>query len=59
MPVDCDRCVVVGDGSPAAPLGLQDMAVVTTPHGTLVCRMQDTEQVRRVTEAVRERGSRS
>lgn len=59
VPVDCDRCVVVGDGSPAAPLGLQDMVVVTTPHGTLVCRMQDTEQVRRVTEAVRERGSRS
>ena len=59
VPVDCDRCVVVGDGSPAAALGLQDMVVVTTPQGTLVCRLQDTEQVRRVTEAVRARGSRS
>lgn len=59
VPVDCDRCVVVGDGSPAAPLGLQDMVVVTTPQGTLVCRIQDTEQVRRVTEAVRARGNRS
>lgn len=59
VPVDCDRCVVVGDGSPAAPLGLQDMIVVTTPQGTLVCRVQDSEQVRRVTEAVRARESRS
>ncbi|MEQ1833984.1 MAG: sugar phosphate nucleotidyltransferase [Candidatus Eisenbacteria bacterium] len=59
VPVDCERCVVVGDGSPAAPLGLQDMVVVTTPQGTLVCRVQDTEQVRRVTEAVRARGNRS
>jgi mannose-1-phosphate guanylyltransferase len=57
VPVDCDRCVVVGDGSPAAALGLADMVVVTTPHGTLVCRREDSEQVRRVTEAVRERGS--
>ena len=57
VPVDCDRCVVVGDGFPAAPLGLSDMVVVATPHGTLVCRRQDTEQVRRVTEAVRARGS--
>ena len=56
VPVDCDRCVVVGDGSPAAPLGLSDMVVVVTPQGTLVCHRQDTEQVRRVAEAVRARG---
>jgi mannose-1-phosphate guanylyltransferase len=56
IPVDCDRCVVVGDGFPAAPLGLSDMVVVATPQGTLVCRRQDTDQVRRVTEAVRARG---
>ncbi len=55
VPVDCDRCVVVGDGSPAAALGLSDMVVVTTPHGTLVCRREDSEQVRRVSEAVRAR----
>jgi mannose-1-phosphate guanylyltransferase len=59
VPVDCDRCVVVGDGFPAAPLGLSDMVVVATPQGTLVCRRQDTDQVRRVTEAVRARASRS
>ena len=57
VPVDCERCVVVGDGFPAAPLGLSDMVVVATPQGTLVCRRQDTDQVRRVTEAVRARGS--
>ena len=59
VPVDCDDCVVVGDGAPAAPLGLSDMVVVSTPNGTLVCRRQDTEQVRRVAEAVRARGSRA
>lgn len=56
VPVDCDDCVVVGDGAPAAALGLSDMVVVATPNGTLVCRRQDSEQVRRVTEAVRARG---
>ena len=59
VPVDCDRCVVVGDGAPAAPLGLSDMVVVATPQGTLVCRRQDTEQVRRVADAVRARRSGS
>ena len=54
IPVDCDGCVVVGDGAPAAPLRLSDMVVVATPNGTLVCRRQDTEQVRRVAEAVRD-----
>jgi mannose-1-phosphate guanylyltransferase len=57
VPVDCDRCVVVGDGVPAAPLGLSDMVVVATPQGTLVCRLADSDQVRRVTEAVRAHGS--
>ena len=57
VPVDCDRCVVVGDGLAAAPLGLSDMVVVATREGTLVCRRQDTDQVRRVSEAVRAHGS--
>jgi mannose-1-phosphate guanylyltransferase len=56
VPVDCERCVVVGDGCIAAPLGLSDMVVVATRLGTLVCRRQETEQVRRVTEAVRAHG---
>lgn len=55
--VDCDDCVIVGDGVPVAPMGLQGMVVVTTPNGTLVCRRADSEQVRRVTEAVRAEGS--
>jgi mannose-1-phosphate guanylyltransferase len=55
VPVDCDDCVVVGDGAPAAPLRLSGLVVVTTPQGTLVCRREDSEQVRRVAEAVRAR----
>ncbi|HTR97551.1 MAG TPA: sugar phosphate nucleotidyltransferase [Candidatus Acidoferrales bacterium] len=57
VPVDCDGCVVVGDGIPAAPLGLRDMVVVATPNGTLACRIEDSDQVRRATEAVRARAA--
>jgi mannose-1-phosphate guanylyltransferase len=56
--VDCDRCIVVGDGVTAAPLRLQDMVVVATAGGVLACRIEDSEQVRRVSEAVRARGTR-
>lgn len=57
--VDCDRCVVVGemaDGHVAA-MGLKDMVVVGVDGGgTLACRVDETERVRQVTEAVRARG---
>jgi mannose-1-phosphate guanylyltransferase len=53
--VDCDDCVIVGDGVPTAPLGLSGMVVVSTPNGTLVCSRKDWE-VRRVTEVVRAGG---
>jgi mannose-1-phosphate guanylyltransferase len=53
--VECDRCVVVGDGITAAPLRLQDMVVVATAQGVLACRLEDGEHVRRVAEAVRAR----
>ena len=56
VPVECDRCVVVGDGVLAAPLRLQDMVVVATAHGVLACRLEDGEHVRKVSEAVRTRG---
>lgn len=55
VPVECDRCIVVGDGALAAPLRLQDMVVVATPQGTLVCHSKDSEHVRKVSEAVRVR----
>lgn len=56
VPVDCDGCVVVGDGVTAAPLGLRDMVVVATRDGVLACRLDETEKVRAVSEAVRARG---
>jgi mannose-1-phosphate guanylyltransferase/mannose-6-phosphate isomerase len=55
VPVDCEGCVVVGDGVTAAPLGLKDMVVVATRDGVLACRLEDSEKVRKVTEAVRAR----
>jgi mannose-1-phosphate guanylyltransferase len=55
--VDCDRCVVVGDGGTAAALGLTDMVVVHADGGTLACRLDQTERVRRVSDALRQRGS--
>lgn len=56
--LDCDRCVVVGDGGTAAAMGLADMVVVNAGGATLACRIEDSERVRRVAEAVRERGAR-
>ncbi len=55
--VDCDRCIVVGEGGVAAALGLTDMVVVQAGGATLTCRADQTEQVRRVSEAVRARGA--
>ncbi len=56
--VDCNRCIVVGDGATAAALGLEDMVVVNAGGGTLACRVEDSADVRRVSAAVRERVTR-
>lgn len=56
--VNCDRCVVVGEmtGGHVAAMGLQDMVVVGVDGGgTLACRVDDSERVRLVSEAVRAR----
>ena len=55
--LDCERCVVVGDGGTAAAMGLRDMVVVHADGATLTCRISDSDQVRRVSEAVRARGT--
>lgn len=54
--VDCDGCVVVGDGGIAAAMGLRDTVVVNVHGATLACPLDQSEQVRRVSEAVRARG---
>jgi mannose-1-phosphate guanylyltransferase/mannose-6-phosphate isomerase len=51
--VDCERCVVVGDGGTAAALGLTDAVVVNANGATLCCPLDRGEDVRRVSEAVR------
>lgn len=53
---DCERCVVVGEGGTAAAIGLSDMVVVHAHGATLVCPVDRSEQVRRVSEALRARG---
>jgi mannose-1-phosphate guanylyltransferase len=53
--VDCERCVVVGEGGPAAALGLRDMVVVHANGCTLAVPLDRSEQVRQVSEAVRRR----
>ncbi|MBI1798227.1 MAG: NTP transferase domain-containing protein [Candidatus Eisenbacteria bacterium] len=55
--IDCERCVVVGDGGTAAAMGLHDMVVVHANGATLSCRLEDSDQVRRVSEAARARES--
>lgn len=54
--VDCDGCVVVGEGGTAAAMGLREMVVVHANGATLSCRLEDSERVRQVSEALRERG---
>ena len=58
IPVECEGCIVVGDGVLAAPLRLKDMIIVATPGGVLACRIEDSEQVRKVSEAMRARSHR-
>ena len=55
--VDCDDCVVVGEGGTAAAMGLRDMVVVHANGATLSCPLSQSEGVRRVSEAVRARGA--
>jgi mannose-1-phosphate guanylyltransferase len=55
VPVECRDCIVVGDGLLAAPLRLEGMVVVATAQGVLACRIEDSELVRKVSEAVRAR----
>lgn len=54
--IDCDDCVVVGDGGTAAAIGLQKMVVVNAAGATLACRIEDSERVREVSAALRETG---
>jgi mannose-1-phosphate guanylyltransferase len=56
--VDCDDCVVVGEGGTAAAMGLRGMVVVHVNGATLTCPVADSESVRKVSEAVRARGTR-
>jgi len=53
--LDCDRCVVVGDGGRAAAIGLTEMIVVHAEGATLACRLEESERVR---EAARAEASR-
>jgi len=53
--VDCDHCIVVGDGGTAAALKLRDMIVVNAGGGTLACRIEDSGDVRKIAEAAREK----
>lgn len=53
--LDCERCVVVGEGGVAAALGLADTVVVNANGAVLACRLEDSEKVRRVSEVLRGR----
>lgn len=55
--IDCDDCIVVGDGGTAAALGLRGMIVVHAHGATLSCPVSASQDVRRVSDAVRERKS--
>jgi len=52
--IDCRDCIVVGEGGTAAALGLRDMIVVHVNGATLTCPTAASQDVRRVSDAVRE-----
>jgi mannose-1-phosphate guanylyltransferase len=56
--ITCERCVVVGDGGTAAAMNLRDMVVVHVNGSTLACRLDESDQVRKVSEAVRARSAK-
>lgn len=56
--VDCDGCVVVGEGGTAAALGMTDTVVVNVNGATLACPLVRSEQVRKVSEMVHARSAR-
>ena len=55
--IDCQGCVVVGEGGTAAAMGLRHMVVVHVNGATLSCPLDHSDQVRRVSEAMRTRGA--
>lgn len=55
--VDCDDCVVVGEGGVAAAMGLSATVVVNVRGATLACPLAASERVREVSERVRDRGA--
>jgi mannose-1-phosphate guanylyltransferase/mannose-6-phosphate isomerase len=51
--IDCDDCVIVGDGGTAAALRQRGMIVVHVDGATLSCPVEASQDVRRVSDAVR------
>jgi mannose-1-phosphate guanylyltransferase/mannose-6-phosphate isomerase len=54
LAIDCDDCIVVGEGGTAAALGLSGMIAVHVNGATLTCPVAASQDVRRVSDAVRE-----
>lgn len=52
--IDSDGCIIVGEGGTAAALGLSGMIVVHVNGATLACPITASQDVRRVSDAVRE-----
>lgn len=51
--VDCERCIVVGEGGTAAALGLTDTVVVHANGVTMSCPVERDNEVRRLAETAR------
>jgi mannose-1-phosphate guanylyltransferase len=54
--LDAERLIVSATGGVVAAQGVSDLIIVHTPDATLVCRRDDAEGVKRIVEALRERG---
>jgi mannose-1-phosphate guanylyltransferase len=58
LALDCTDCIVVGDGGTAAALGLSGMIVVNAQGATLACPVAASQDVRRVSDAIKGRNLR-
>jgi len=56
LALDCHDSVLIGDGSLLATVGMRDVVVVATDDAVLVCPKERAQDVKRVVQALQERG---
>ncbi len=56
LSVDCQDCILIGDGAVVAAAGVSDLIVVATPDAVLVIPANDAQRVKQLVEELERRG---